>query len=177
MSNKLTKQGFIFVVSVIAFGAIMRLVPHWPNFTPITAIALFGGVYLNRKFMSYLIPLAAMFVSDLVLGLHSFMIPVYLTFVLIVFFSGYLRGNLKVGTIAGASAISSFGFFLITNLFVWLTSGMYPVNAAGLIGCYTAGLPFLFNGVVGDLFYSGLFFGAYYLVQLRFPALRPVDVR
>ncbi|MBN1340158.1 MAG: hypothetical protein JXA03_12590 [Bacteroidales bacterium] len=175
MRNKLTKQGFIFVLSVIAFGAIMRLLPHWPNFTPITAIALFGGVYLNKKFLPFIIPLAALFLSDLVLGLHSFMIPVYLTFVLIVLFSRRLPGNIKPGTIAGASLVSSFGFYLITNLFVWLTAGMYPVNAAGLVSCYVAGLPFLFNGVMGDLFYSGLFFGAFYMAQVRFPVLKPVQ--
>ena len=74
----------VFVISLIAFGALMRLLPHWPNFTPIAAMALFGGAQLGKKHLAFIIPLAALFLSDLVLGLHQWMIAVYVSFALVV---------------------------------------------------------------------------------------------
>ena len=67
---------FYVVLTMIFAAALMRLIPHWPNFTPIAATALFGGTFLKRKELAFLIPVSAMLLSDLVLGFHSSMFSV-----------------------------------------------------------------------------------------------------
>jgi len=162
----------IFVISVIFAGAMMRLIPHWPNFTPIAAIALFGGTYLKRKDLSLLVPILAMLVSDAIIGFHSVMIPVYISFVLIGTMGFLLRRKVTVFNVFSASLASSVVFFLITNAASW-SGGLMPYSKdfSGLIQAYTAGLPFFLNGIAGDLFYNGLFFGAFYLITERYRLL------
>lgn len=170
MKFKITPR-VTFIFSIILFGALMRLIPHWPNFTPIAAMALFGGAYFKKKHLAFLVPLMALFVSDLFLGFHQWMIAVYISFAMVVGIGILLRSRIKVGTVLLASLSSSLLFFIITNFAMWVGSPFYPQNMGGLIECYVAALPFLNNGVLGDLFFSTVFFGGFYLAQLRFPVL------
>jgi len=159
----------LYVVLIMIFaGAMMRLIPHWPNFTPIAAIALFGGTFLKRKDLAFLVPVAAMLLSDLIIGFHSTMLPVYLSFIAIVAFGLILQKRLTVINTLSASLGASVLFYLVTNFASW-TSGLmpYPMNAAGLMQSYIAGLPFLFNGILGDLFYTSVLFGAVYFSTNR----------
>ncbi len=181
MNKKLITPRFIFILSVILFGAFMRLVPHWPNFTPIAAIALFGGAYLNRKYLAYFVPIAALFISDIIIGFHGTMIAVYLCFAITVTIGLVIRSRLSAGTIVLGSLSSSVLFFLITNFAAWLGNPLYPQNFTGLMESYLAGLvffnnssigiSFFVNELLGGLFYNLLFFGAFYLAKVRFPIL------
>jgi hypothetical protein len=174
MNSKTINPRFIFVAGIILFGALMRLVPHWPNFTPIAAMALFGGAYFNKKYLAFLIPIAALLISDLILGFHAYLIAVYISFAIIVGLGIIMRNRIKVGSVLLGSVSASLLFFIITNFAVWLGSPFYPQNALGLMESFTAGLPFLNNGLLGDLFYNTVFFGGFYLVQQRFPVLARV---
>jgi hypothetical protein len=162
--TELTPKFYVVLTMIIA-AAMMRLIPHWPNFTPIAAIALFGGTFLKRKDLAFLVPVVAMLVSDLIIGFHSTMLPVYLSFISIVGLGLVLKKRLTVVNTLSASLVASLIFYLVTNFASW-TSGMmpYPMNTAGLMQCYIAGLPFLFNGALGDLFYTSVLFGAVYLI-------------
>lgn len=181
MKDKILTPRFVFLITIVIFGAFMRLVPHWPNFTPIAAMALFGGTYLGRKYLAFLIPMAALFLSDLLLGFHNNMIAVYAAFALTVSIGFILRKKVNAATIIGASLTSSILFFLVTNFAAWVVSPFYPASFAGLMQSYAAGLAFFndgsygisffMNSVLGGLFYNGLFFGAYYLAKQRFPVL------
>jgi len=174
MENKILGPRFFLILTAILAGALMRLVPHWPNFTPIAAIALFGGAYINRKDLAILIPLIALLLSDLILGLHAYLIPVYASFALTVGLGMLLRKRISGGTVILASIVSSSLFFLVTNAAVWAIGLNYTPNFAGLIQCYTMGLPFYLNGLVGDLFYTGVLFGGFAFAQQRFPILQKV---
>jgi hypothetical protein len=184
MANPKLQPRFIFIVSVILAGALFRFIPHWPNFTPIAAMALFGGAYLGRKYLAFIIPFAAMFLSDLVLGFHKDMWAVYLAFGLIVMLGAWIRNRVSVSNVLIGSVSSSILFFLITNFAVWLSSPFYPPNFAGLMQSYIAGLAFLNNGsmgisfflneLIGTLFYNSIFFGVFALSMKRFPVLREV---
>ena len=181
MDKKVFTTRFWFLLTIIFAGAFMRLIPHWPNFTPIAAIALFGGAYMNRKYMAFLVPLAAMLVSDLILGFHVTMPAVYLSFVATVGIGLLIARKPNLLNIAGASLSASLLFFVVTNFGSWLGSPYYPQTFTGLMEAYAAGLvffnngsqgiSFLVNSVLGDLFFNGLFFGAFYLARLRFPVL------
>jgi len=159
----------IYVVLTMIFaGALMRLIPHWPNFTPIAAIALFGGTFLKRKDLAFLVPVVAMLLSDLIIGFHATMLPVYLSFIAIVAFGLILQHRLNVVNTLTASLAASVLFYLVTNFASWSSGLMpYPLNIGGLMQSYIAGLPFLFNGILGDLFYTSVLFSAAYLVTSR----------
>jgi hypothetical protein len=160
----------LVVAGIVLFAAVMRLVPHYPNFTPVAAIALFGGAHLSKKWLAFLIPLAALFISDMILGFHSFMLPVYLSFALVVLL-GTRINKIKIFTVAGASAASSTLFFLITNFAVWAGSPYYPQTFAGLMQSYTMAIPFFHSSLLGDLFYSGVFFGGFYFLSQKYTSL------
>ncbi len=115
-----------------------------------------------------------MLISDCIIGFHNYLIAVYIGFAIAVGIGMILRKKTNLWTVAGASLGSSLIFFLITNFAVWLGSPFYSQDIAGLLTCYTAGIPFFNNGVLGDLFYNTVFFGGFYLAQHRFPILAKV---
>lgn len=148
---------------IIGIAVILRLLPHPPNFAPIAAMALFGGVYLNKKY-ALIAPLIAMFISDIFLGFHASMLMVYGSFLLTGLIGLWLKKHKQVYTIVGASLISSFIFFFLTNFNYWYATPLYPKTTSGLFEAYFYALPFFRNTVLGDLFYTGVFFGGYELV-------------
>jgi hypothetical protein len=172
---------FFVVLSIIAVAAFLRLLPHWPNFTPIAAMALFAGTYLEKKQYAFAIPIAAMFLSDLFIGLHANIPAVYLGFAITVLIGMAIRRRVNVGTVLLASVGSSVIFFLITNFSSWLVSPFYPQTFGGLMESYIAGLAFFrdqshglsffLNEVCGSVFFSAAFYGIFYLAGMRFPIL------
>jgi len=161
------------LLSAIVVAAALRLVPHPPNFTPIGAMALFSGAYLGRRGAIALVaPLAALFLSDLVLGFYHGMATVYFSTALVVLI-GWLalqrRSPLRIGAAAIASSIL---FFVLTNFGMWLSSGFYPRTLAGLEACYVAAIPFFQNTLAGDLVFSAILFGSFALLERKVPALR-----
>jgi hypothetical protein len=156
---------------MILFAAMVRLIPHPPNFTPVAAMALFGGAYFSRKWMAFVIPLIAMLLSDLIIGLHSGMWAVYLSFVIIVGVGMTLIRQKKMKNIFLASVISSVLFFIITNFAVWTNGLLYPKNLTGLIACYISAIPFFHYTLLGDLFFAGVMFGLYHLITSRYPEM------
>jgi hypothetical protein len=162
----------IALLSAIVLAAAFRLVPHPPNFSPIGAMALFGGAYFGRRALAFAAPLGALFLSDLALGFHAGMPFVYASVALIVAIGWVVRTRVTAITVAGAALASSLLFFAVTNLGVWLQSGMYPATPAGLAACFVAALPFFQNTIAGDLLFSALLFGGFSLLERTVPAVR-----
>lgn len=144
---------------IILLAVFARIIPHPPNFVPIGGLALFSGANYKKK-SAIVIPLLAMFLSDIFLGFHKTMPYVYVSFI-IIFFIGRLIKNNKWQSIFMASLISSVLFFVITNFGVWETGTMYQKNLAGLMQSYAFGIPFFRNTLISDLFYSFSFFYGY----------------
>jgi hypothetical protein len=166
------KPRVMLIVTMIAVAAAARLIPHPPNMTPIFAMALFGGATLADKRLAFLVPLAALFVSDVLIGFHNQMIAVYGAFVLIVCIGLWLQQRKTALTIAGAAIATSLLFFVVSDFGIWLAGDMYPRTFAGLVACYTAALPFLRNQMVGDLLYTAVLFGGFALLERRFASFR-----
>ena len=169
MELKLMTFKRVILAIIILMAALSRLLPHPPNFTPIMAMCLLGGVYFKNRQFAVLVPLLAMMVSDLVLGFHGMMIWVYSSIVVISLSASLLKP--KMMNLGFASLGSSFFFFVVTNFGVWSTSSFYPKTLMGLGACYTAGLPFLQNAMVGDLMYVGILFGVFELAKRSIPQL------
>jgi len=170
--NIMNKNRYFVLAGMVIAAAVARLLPHPWNFTPIGAMALFGGAQFVSKRTAFLFPLTALFLGDLVLGLHQLMPFVYGCFALTVCLGFWVRHQRNAGRIVAASLVSSLLFFLVTNFGVWAFLGTYSMNGTGLIECYLAGVPFLRNGLFGDLFYSGMLFGGLALLERRFSFLR-----
>lgn len=163
---------FVVGSTIIFIAALSRLLPHPPNVTAIAAIALAGGVYLEKKY-AFLIPLVALVVSDLFLGFHATVPFVYGSFLLTVLIGLWLRSHKKALFIAAGSVVSSVLFFIVTNFGVWLTGGgwYYPKNVSGLIECYTFALPFFRNSLIGDLIFTAVIFGLFEFAEIALRAL------
>lgn len=151
-------------------AVILRLIPHAPNFAPIAALALFGGVYLDRKY-ALLIPLLGMFFSDLYIGFAPLWVTfsVYGSFLFIGLIGLWIRKHKNTGNIIGATLFGSIIFYLVTNFAVWVATPWYSKDISGLISCYYLALPFFRNTLLGDLFYVGVMFGLYELVLFALP--------
>lgn len=176
--------GPLLLTGLIVLAALSRLLPHPPNVSPVEAIALFGGAYFGRRSLAIAVPLLAMFLSDIALGLvhggiyadyflGAGFITVYLCIALSTVLGFALRGRVTAWGVAGYSLVGSMLFYLVTNFGAWLGSPMYPQTEAGLAAAYVAGIPFFQNTVVGTLLYSALLFGSFALLRQRLPLLRP----
>lgn len=174
------------IISLLIVGIGSRLIPHYPNFTAIGAISLFGAAFGTRRSIAIVIPYLVMLFSDMILNnvIYAHMYPddyksfiflyrgalwSYAAFGIIVIF-GYtlFRNGVDLSKVIFGALGSSIIFFILSNFGVWASTGAYTVNFSGLLACYTAGLPFMINQVFGDLFYSLVLFGvALHIFQLK----------
>jgi len=151
---------------LIVIGVSLRLLPHPANFAPIAAISIFGGSVLPRK-LAVWVPLVAMMLSDVVIGLYSLMPVIWGCYALIALASSlWLRQpTLLKGAVLTVS--SSVFFFVVTNFAVWLASGMYPHSWSGIVACYTLAVPFFRNTLLSDAIYTSALFGVYALATAQ----------
>lgn len=190
-------EKIVLSIFIIAGGILLRIVPHTANFAPVSALALFSGAKLNKK-SAILVPLIAMAVSDYLLlyvnpfsnqffdfshirpvtaMFHSATLYVWGSFVISGLIGIGIKKNEKPSLIVLASFAASVQFFVITNFGVW-AGGMYDRSLNGLFQSYLMGLPFFKWTMLGDLFYSGAFFGLYEMAnriaQRSKPAIRKI---
>ena len=172
MINK--KNNFYFVLGLILIAAFARIIPHYPNFTPLCAIALFGAKYFRNKYLAFLIPIVALWVSDIII--NNFILSQYFdgftlfysgfywqygSFLLITILGRKTLNNLSFLKLLGVSISSSLLFFLISNFGVWVSSSFYSKDIFGLVACYVAAIPFYYGTLSGTVFYSFFLFGSY----------------
>ena len=168
----MSKPRILTLAGMIFSAALIRLLPHPWNFTPMAAMGLFAGAQFSDKRLAFAVPLSAVFLSDLVIGFYPFWWIVYAAHAASVMIGLQLQRHKSVPVLAGASLAASVTFFLVSNLSTFFSSGLFPMTSAGLIQCYTVALPFFRNTVFGDLFFTALLFGIFYSAEKKFPALR-----
>ena len=149
----------IFVV--LAFAS--RFLPHPWHFTPVAAALLFFGARGSRRQMWF--PIALLILSDVILTKYvygfafSWEIAVsWAWYAAILLLGTRLRDNSKPLWIGASALAASVSFFLVSNFAVWAAAAMYPKTFSGLMACYTAGVPFFRNDVLGTLLYTAAMF-------------------
>jgi hypothetical protein len=181
------KQTQLIILSLLIVGIGSRLVPHYPNFTAVGAASLIGAAFAGKRSIAIIVPFLIMLLSDMILNnlvyarmfpedykqfifLHRGALWSYAAFGLIVIY-GYtlFRNGIDLSKVLFGSLGASIIFFLFSNFGVWASTSFYPVNFSGLMMCFTAGLPFFLNQVLGDLFYSVVLFG----IAVHVFALKP----
>ena len=182
----------LLLIVLVLSAAFSRLVPHFHNAVPVTAVTLFAAAYLPNRRWSVLLPLIAMFFSDLVLYATkdiayqteavSNMLFVYSAFAGIALIGQWLRRSVTIGRVIATSLAGSVLFFLVTNFGAWLMlsqtlstgePAIYSRTFGGLIDSYVAGVPFFRGTFIGDVFYTAFLFGGFALLQQAVPQLRP----
>jgi len=164
---------FILILSILVLAGLYRLLPHLNNVTPIGAMALAGGLYLKRKGLMFIIPIAVLYLSDFILNntIHRAFIPqesglilwsnymtyVYGAFALIVVIGLLLKNSSTASKIIGGTLFSSLLFFFLTNGGSWLTGTLYPKTITGLFSALMAGIPFFKGTLLGNIIFIPMF--------------------
>jgi hypothetical protein len=172
---------FIVILGMLVLTSLSRLLPHPWNFSPLGAMAIFGGATIGYRYFNVLIPLFFVWVSDLLVNnilyksyfnefvwFYDGFYWQYFSYLLISFFAYFVINSFGFHKIILYAIFSSLLFFLISNFGVWVSGNLYPLNFQGLISCYLAGLPFLKGNLLGDLIYTSILFGIYYLAGRKF---------
>tara|TARA_B100001287_G_C22506830_1_gene446326 strand:- start:256 stop:813 length:558 start_codon:yes stop_codon:yes gene_type:complete len=166
-----SKNNFFFILGIILLASFSRLIPHYPNFTPVIAIAIFGGKFFNDRSLAVLLPLLTLWVSDLIL--NNFVFNYYESFIF--FYPGFfwqylpiicitLIGRYSIDKVSllrllGVSVSSSLIFYVVSNFGVFISSSIYTKDLSGLILCYTAALPFFYGTLSSTVIYTFSLFG------------------
>ncbi len=161
----------MLAVLILVFGVVSRLIVHLPNFTPVIALALFGGVYLKKQ-QAVILPVLMMVIADLFIGIDATFPFTWGSMALIALIGLWVRKNKSFATVAGSSLLSSVLFFLVTNFGVWLVQNMYPRTFAGLIECYMMAIPFFGPTLVSTVVYTAVLFGGYEWAAARLQKAR-----
>jgi uncharacterized protein DUF6580 len=174
-SSVLTPRTLV-LIGMIALAVAVRLLIHFVpgalpyNFTPVEAIALFGGAYFSDRRLAFIVPIAAMILADLIIGLHA-MIPVIYGCIAASVVLGFgLRDKVSVLRVAGYGVAGSLLFFVVVSFVEWLI-GDTDYCRAGIVTCYVAALPFLKNWLAGTLVWSAVLFGGFELLKQRWSSL------
>ncbi|MES2518096.1 MAG: DUF6580 family putative transport protein [Bacteroidota bacterium] len=167
---------FGILSGMILLAAISRFLPvampSLSNFSPVGAMALFGGAYFAKKSWAFAVPLFALWVSNLVLNnffykqyypsfSFGFETTVFISIAFVVLVGIVLLKKVTITNLLLANLVGTVGFFLISNFFVWNSGQMYPLTTEGLVACYTMALPFLKNSLLSNLLFSGVMFGMF----------------
>jgi len=157
-AQKPSGNDWILALILTAIVVAGRLLPHPANITPIAAAGILGFALFDRGWLALVVQAAGLLISNLFLPMeHSAtMLFIHLGMFLPAFLGIPLRKALggsfvMPGILAGVG--SALIFYLFSNLGVFLWSGMYPLNVAGLVSCYAMALPFLVRSLIGDVFF------------------------
>lgn len=165
------------LIAMIAFAVGVRMVIFYVpgvfpyNFTPVEAIALFGGAYFSDRRLAFIVPLAAMFLADLVIGLHPLIPVIYGCIAASVLLGFALREKISVLRVAGCGIAGSIMFFAVVSFAEWLM-GDTVYCREGIVSCYVVAIPFLKSWLAGTLVWSAVLFGGFEVICKRWTVLR-----
>ena len=162
------KKLIVFILILVALATACKFFfgpdLEWSGFSPVIAIALFSGFIIKQRDMSFILPLLALFISDIVIhvlymqnlfpyaGFYGGQWKHYLILLSATLIGLMLKGKNNASLLAG-SVIAPTVFFLLSNFAVWLgtTEVVYSKDFSGLMTCYAAGLPFYKNALIATL--------------------------
>jgi hypothetical protein len=184
------KKAILLITGLIVLAVLARLLPHATNFTPIGAIALFCAAYIPKKKWALITPLAALWISDLLLNnlvyaeyyegfawFTSGFLYIFGAIAMIAVLGYYLLKKVTLPRVLGSAFGAAVLFFIISNFGVWVSGTLYPMSLEGLIACYTAAIPFFHYTLAGNVVYSVALFGAYEYAKYKMPELELAEAK
>ena len=171
------------IIALVFIAALSRIIPHPYNFTPLSAIALFGAAHFKKGWQVVFIPILATWLSDLFINN-----VIYDSLDFVWFYQGFYwqYGAYVLVALLGRSALQKvtvsrvlFGslgaaiiFFLVSNFGVWIGSPIYPPTFSGLMACYAAGIPFFGGTLLGNLVYGVALFGLFHFLEPKLEGIK-----
>ena len=189
MKSLQNKKGILLILVMILIAAFSRLIPHPSNFTAIGTMTLFGSAYYSKRYLAFLAPLVAMWLSDLTINnviyaefydsfvwFQSFQLYSFLSITLIAILGFVLFKKVSIKNIAIGTLLAPTLFFIVSNFGSWMSPmALFPKTFDGLIQTYAAGIPFYRNNIMGTMVFSIVMFGVYYLITQKFSKLSLKD--
>lgn len=187
LKNLNTRNWVLFLIIVAA--AATRFIhldsqSTWSNFTPVGAIALFGGTYFKNRWKAYLVPLLVLFVSDIFITysytgewtlFYGGFAWVYACFAIMVFIGSLIKkvnaGSVFLGSVAGV-----FIHWIITDIEPWLAGTLYAKDITGYYQSLVAAIPFERNLLFGNLIFGAILYGGFELAKSKFTILKKQTV-
>ena len=177
--NPPTSLVFVFILVIAAVRVLFNFnhdISPLANFSPLGAMALFGGAHFNRGWKAVLFPLATLFLSDFILHqtvfaaygngiLYSGWYWVYSAFVLMIFAGRWIMKHITVGRFLASVLAAVLIHWIVSDIGVWMGSEIYAQNLGGFMNCLIAAIPFEWRFLSGSLVYGGILFGGYALLQ------------
>lgn len=157
------KKEFIFFLALLFLTLCSRLLPHLANITSVGGLFIFAGAFVKPRTLSFALPVVALMISDLIIGLHGTLFYVYGGFLFMGFLSMFMSSHMgssrlkRHSILALISITATLSFFFISNFGVWHMESLYSKDLNGLINCYLMGLPFLYRQLWADFFFVQAF--------------------
>lgn len=162
--NKMKNKEIIILSLVLFVLVILRVASPWPNFNPLGAVALMGGLLFTRRILAVTITFGALLLGDVLLSVNdatystylfsSSFLFVYIAFAAILLIGMVLSKKPSIVNVLGGSLLAAVVFFLISNFGSWIYLEMYPKSIEGLSSCMAAGLPFFRGTITSQLIFS-----------------------
>jgi hypothetical protein len=152
------KKDFLMLTVLVLIGLFSRLLPHDWNFTAIGAISILAGLLISNKYLKFAVPLAAMVLSDIVIGFHNTIFFVYVGFILMTVVATFFSDAKIFQKVFLVPMVSSLVFFFVSNFGVWFVDTMYTKSISGLMECFMMGIPFYQSQFTADMILTPVLF-------------------
>ena len=184
MKTLINPRTGILAAMILSAGAWRLFITsgHSPltNFTPIGAMALFGGYYFADRWKAFLVPILTLWLSDLFLSYFVYyhewrwfydgFVFTYGSFALMVMIGRFIK-KVNIKNVILTGVLAALLHWIITDFGVWLDGRIYQMNFKGFVACYVAALPYLQNMLIANLVFGAIMFGVFELAQRKFPVL------
>jgi len=148
------------------------------NFSPLGAMALFGGTYFNKKWKTFTFPLAMLFISDLILHqtvykaygngfLYQGWYWVYGAFVLMTIVGQTIK-KVTINRFLLSVITCVLIHWIVTDFGVWVGSQTYAQNLSGFVACLEKAVPYEWRFLAGTLIYGIILFGLFEWMKRKY---------
>jgi hypothetical protein len=186
--QKINPSSTILLIMIAAVGAVRVLfnfnhdISVLANFSPLGAMAIFGGASFNRRWKAFCFPLLTLFISDFILHqtvfkssgngfLYGGWYWVYAAFALMTFAGRWIMNKPSVLNFLAATITCVMIHWLLTDLGVWMGSKVYSQDLKGYIDCLVAAIPYELKFLAGTVVYGGILFGSFEWMKERYGRL------
>ena len=176
----------VFITTIAAVRVIINFdtqISPLANFSPVGAMALFGGAYFNKQWKAFSFPLLMLFLSDLVLQqtvfkaygngiLYGGWYWVYGAFALMTLAARWLLKRITIKSFILSVLVCVFIHWTVTDIGVWYGSKIFSQNLQGYIDCLVVAIPYELRFLTGTIVYGTILFGIFEWMQQRYSILK-----
>lgn len=190
--SKFNPRTILLFVMIVIIGIVRFLfiydnqISSLSNFSPLGAMALFGGAYFSKNWKAFGFPLLTLFISDLILSftifsefrsglLYGGWYWTYGAFALMTLAAKWMAKKITVVSVLTSALVLVFIHWIVSDVGVWIGGALYPQTFMGFVACLIAAIPYELNLLAGTLLYSAILFGSFGWMQRKYPVLQMND--